>query len=271
MILDCLFTRCATFEPSKTNECKQDMRDISNLMNPSSPERLHNSNVFKKLSTSPSKSYPNDLSKPPVRISPTKKDTNKTGIQLTPKRLSSPDCLKNYAPKITQSMDRPHFEKHGGNLKIESDGSVTSLVFPASPTKVTFSNEKKVGGDGSLSKLRSRFANGLLSPQRTSQLPKSELNARNLLTKLEEDEHLETDNATSSPKRGLDEVSGPTNKRRQIKKSVKFQLPASVENENLKRQVQELRSTLARVLERQKDLEVRLKLVESQQYDKNKP
>lgn len=247
------------------------LRDINNLMEPPSTERLHQSNVFKRLSTSPSKAYANDLSKPPVRMSPVKRSPSKSGNQLTPKRLASPDCLKNYVSKITQSMDRPYFEKHGGNPKIEDSGSVTNLVFPASPTRVTFSNERKIGGDGSLSKLRSRFTNGLLSPQRGADMPKTELQGKNLFSKLENDE--QTNDFTTSPKRRLEDLEEKaisSNKRKQIKKTVKFELPASDENENLRKQVQDLKHTLSKVIEHQNEMEVRLKLVESQQYDKKK-
>lgn len=249
----------------------RDLRDISNLMNAPSPERSHQGNVFKRLSTSPSKTYPNDLSKPAVRISPIKKSPTKGGNQLTPKRLSSPDCLKNYVAKITQSMDRPYFERHDGNPRVEDNGSVTNLVFPASPTRVTFSNEKKIGGDGSLSKLRSRFTNGLLSPQRGIQVSKSELQGKNLFSELEEDEHTQNNKAASGTKRQLEEDAVTTNKTKQLKKTVKFQLPPPEENENLKKQVKDLKNTLSKVLERQNDLEVRLKLLESQQYDKKRP
>lgn len=259
-------------------ELTRSLRDISNTLESSSADQnsSHNSNVFKRLSTSPSKKYPNDLSKPPVRISPVKRSPNKQTHQSTPKRLHSPDCLRNYVSDVTQSMDRPHFKKHnnGGN-RLEENGPITNLVFSTSPSKVTFSNEKKIGGDGSLSKIRSRFSNGLLSPQRMSSithagLSPSELKGRNLFGKLK-DEDLQ-DGSIPSITRKNTEVNASMQHRVKLtkkqprKKSVTFELPHSSKCDKIEitDQLEDMTKLLSKILQQQKEMERRLTALEEE-------
>lgn len=243
----------------------RELQDISNLMDPLSTDLAQQSNVFKRLSTSPSKKYPDDITKPAMRLSPIKRSPNKTGTQLTPKRLESPICLKNYVPKITQSMDRPHFSRPEGVQKYEEDGRVTSLVFPSSPTKMTFTSEKKIGGDGSMSKLRSRFSNGLLSPQRLVNSSSLRIQGRNLFTKLEEEDGVEeVGGATESIEKQIpvNMQDRPKIGKTKKQKTVKFRLPTKDVDSHMNERVATLESALSQMMERQKELEERLHVME---------
>lgn len=250
-----------------------ELKDISNLMDPSA-DLSHQSNVFKRLSTSPSKRYPNDVSKPAMRRSPSKRSPTKTTNQLTPKRLASPDCLKNYVSRITQSMDRPHFNRQEGVQKYEEEGSVTNLVFPSSPTKMTFGSVKKIGGDGSMSKLRSRFNNGLLSPQRLASGPSSRLQSTNLFDKLQEEaEGLEktTDDKanskkTSEKRKAIDPQEHSATGKKKQQKTVTFQLPPEDGEGDTNERIEYLERTLSEVLKRQKQLEDRLSVIEQRSH-----
>lgn len=246
-----------------------ELQDITNVMEPST-DLSHQSNVFKRLSTSPTKSYPDDISKPATRLSPVKRSPNKIRTQITPKRLVSPECLKNYIPRITQSMDRPHFNRQERVQKYEEEGSVTNLVFPSSPTKMAFRSDKKIGGDGSLSKLRSRFSNGLLSPQRLASGTSSRLQGTNLFSKLEEEaEEVEKDSertlnferAPEKQKSANPQDHSKIGKKRQ-QKTVKFQIPATGGESDMTERISYLEFTLSQVLKRQKELEDRLLMME---------
>ncbi|QLL31989.1 hypothetical protein HG536_0C01570 [Torulaspora globosa] len=250
-----------------------ELQDITNVMELSA-DLSHQSNVFKRLSTSPTKAYPDDISKPAMRLSPVKRSPNKLRTQLTPKRLASPECLKNYIPRITQSMDRPHFNRQEKVEKYEDEGSVTNLVFPSSPTKMAFRSEKKIGGDGSLSKLRSRFSNGLLSPQRFASGASSRLQGTNLFSKLEEEaEEAEKDGERTLNFKRAPERQKSTNpqehskigKKRQ-QKTVKFQIPATGGENDMSERMNYLELTLSQVLKRQKELEDRLMMMEQRTH-----
>ncbi|QLQ82396.1 hypothetical protein HG537_0H01580 [Torulaspora globosa] len=241
-----------------------ELQDITNVMEQST-DLSHQSNVFKRLSTSPTKAYPDDISKPAMRLSPVKRSPNKIRTQMTPKRLVSPECLKNYIPRITQSMDRPHFNREERVQKYEEDGSVTNLVFPSSPTKMAFRSDKKIGGDGSLSKLRSRFSNGLLSPQRFANGTSSRFQGTNLFSKLEEEaEEAEKDSERMlNFKRELAHTQDHSKiSKKRLQKTVKFQIPATDGESDMTARVNYLELTLSQVLKRQKELEDRLMMME---------
>lgn len=211
---------------------------------------------------SSSKMFSNDLSKPPTRVSPMRRSPNR---QVTPKRLASPTCLRNYAPRDSQE-----FSPQSKGESREKSGT-TKLSFPTSPTKLTFSNENKIGGDGSLSKLRSRFSNGLLSPQRLSlSNGYSDLKGKNLLNKLHDLEDIppkdDTKPSTSESSSKNDSNSGPegrVTKRQPKKKTVKFELPSSQKEFRIESELREIKNLLLQVVKQQKDLESRMVTIEN--------
>ncbi|GAV53769.1 hypothetical protein ZYGR_0AK02710 [Zygosaccharomyces rouxii] len=253
--------------PKDSNNC---LRDVSNTRT-SSRSPPTQGNVFKRLGTSPSMKYPNGLSKPPARVSPARKSTAKLPLQLTPKRIPSPECLREYRSKLTHSGESPSVDENLTS-KVENRGSTTSIVFPTSPTRTIFANERKIGGDGSLGRIRSRFTNGLLSPQRrlaptpmksrlehatesgdTHDDSDKELQAKNLFEKLKEAEKMEN------------ETSQEGSKIQPHKKSVKFDLPRNNSRESLKRELQEIKKLLEEATRRQSEIEARLSKLEEGQ------
>lgn len=254
--------------PKDTNNC---LRDVSNTRTSSrSPSTQRN--VFKRLGTSPSMRYPNDLSKPPARISPARKSPMKPPSQLTPKRIHSPECLREYQSRLACSGGSPSTDDNVTS-KVEQKGLTTSIIFPTSPTRTIFANERKIGGDGSLGRIRSRFTNGLLSPQRRlaptpmkskpqqeednegsiDHSSEKELQAKNLFERLKEAENIENENGQENPK--------PQSRRR----SVKFELPRNEAKEAVKKELQELKKLLEEAARRQCELENRLLQLEDKQ------
>ncbi|CAR27775.1 hypothetical protein ZYGR_0N02610 [Zygosaccharomyces rouxii] len=253
--------------PKDSNNC---LRDVSNTRT-SSHSPSTQGNVFKRLGTSPSMRYPNGLSKPPARVSPARKSPVKPLLQLTPKRIQSPECLREYNPKFMHSGGSPSIDDNLTS-KVENRGSTTSILFPTSPTRTIFANERKIGGDGSLGRIRSRFTNGLLSPQKrlaptpmknrlehamesdnTSDNSNNELQAKNLFEKLKEAEKMEQ------------ETNQERSKTQPHKKSVKFELPRKDSKEALKKELQALKELLKEATRRQSELEVRLSKLEEGQ------
>lgn len=253
--------------PKDPNNC---LRDVSNTRT-SSHSPSTQGNVFKRLGTSPSMRCPNGLSKPPARMSPAKKSPMKPPLQLTPKRIPSPECLQEYKSNLVHNGRSPSINDNITS-KVESKGPTTSIVFPTSPTRTIFANERKIGGDGSLGRIRSRFTNGLLSPQRrlaptpiknrlepgteSSDIHDNsdkEIQAKNLFEKLKEAEEIETETNQENPR------SQPH------KKSVKFNLPRNNSKDSLKKELQELKVLLEKVTRRQAELETRLSKLEEGQ------
>ncbi|KAL3233067.1 hypothetical protein RNJ44_04983 [Nakaseomyces bracarensis] len=174
-------------------------------------------NVFERLSLSPKKRVPDKVVwKPAVRVSPNSKGKNGMSalrnVNETPKRLSTPPFLREYSSRITQSLDRPHFDSNS-STKSNSTPQQTSAIMntptnliersnllrgsntdvflqPISPTKITFSNEKRRGGDGSSSRILSRIRNIRASPLRTAApLPQAQpIKRKNLTQRLREEE-----------------------------------------------------------------------------------
>lgn len=166
---------------------------------------------------------------------------------------------------------------------MEQKGFTTNIVFPTSPIKPIFANERRVGGDGSLGRIRSRFSNGLLSPQRRIApvqkqmvlIPEQkELEAKNLFEKLEEVEKLEcrqdSSAVPSSNKANVNFNSKCLTENdayeslQTNKKCVKFELPLQDTRSKLAEELREVRKLLDEALKRQADLELRLSKLESQ-------
>lgn len=186
-------------------------------------------NVFERLTFSPKKKT-GDRSdkvvwKPALRVSPRKSSTDTqqiNNVNETPKRLSTPPFLKEYNSRITQSLDRPQFDGASAvassvarprserlyglknsitdtptnALPIESSNAnmQNDQVFlrPISPTKITFSNEKKKGGDGTSSRILSRIRNIRASPLRApkqAQVQVPPIKKKNLSEMLRQEEH----------------------------------------------------------------------------------
>lgn len=254
--------------------------DITNNMQDSP-----NSNVFKRLSTSPAKKYPKDLRKPALRLSPKKgrspsKEINESSgrpfretFQTTPKRLLSPDSLKGYIPQITQSVDRASFRP-------SSPTRITDIVFQTSPTKNTFSGTTTIGGDGTLSRIRTRFGGGIRSPQRpheqqgrTTGSPLKSRVQQDLIQKLHEDalksqiptaESFESATKENTRLNSIRTTSGSQfkiNKPQSLmrRKKVKFEIP---EEEHIKRELQGIKKLLLELVQRQDQLESRLYTLE---------
>lgn len=228
-----------------------------------------NSTAVKRLGDSSSKVHISDLSKPPGRLSPVRKGPAR---QLTPKRLASPTCLKDQSTTDFRDRSLPP----NSNRSEEEDKHATSLIFTTSPTKLFFSSDKKIGGDGSLSKLRSRFSNGLLSPQRLSTVPGSskEVKGKNLLSKLQDQEYKSPKNETSThtqnnETKSLSQEGRVTKSQQQRKKTVKFKVPDAEKDTLIETELADLKSLLLQVLKHQKVLESKLINLENNLNEKN--
>ncbi|CUS25024.1 LAQU0S25e00188g1_1 [Lachancea quebecensis] len=229
-------------------------------------------NIMKRLSTSPVRKMP-AISRNSARLSPVRPSHSRefpTYLQTTPKRLKSPPSLQNYRPVSgTVSVDRAQFKN---NL---TDKSV-QLSFPTSPIRSTYSNSATTGGDGSLSRIRARFGSGLRSPQKPANkdyaLPGP---PKNLLPQLEEESEdpqrkispkfsgstFERDNQTSKSimkQHGTQKSSQITKPRPQARKSVKFESSSAENNEEIMKKLSQMTQMLAKVIERQDQLEAKL-------------
>ena len=267
---------------------KNTLKDISNTqINTRSPELSHEkNNVFKRLTLSPPKKFlTKEFSTSPNRIPTSKKVVNKSIIQITPKRISTPGCLKNYVSKVTQSIDRPIFNATS-LTKLETSGNTTRIVFPTSPVKIKFSNDNMtIGGDGSLNRIRARFKNGLMSPERlastkvTFEADESNIKispknlCRNLFETLKEEDTdgLREDIVSITKKNTTMNSNRETTNKVSIvplKKNVKFNVPPMGSNkEALEAQLLDIKSLLLELLQRQTAIETRLSQMENQ--DKN--
>ncbi|SCV00163.1 LAME_0G07954g1_1 [Lachancea meyersii CBS 8951] len=232
-------------------------------------------NVFKRLSTSPIKKIPmNTNKKNAMRLSPERPLRNweqTTGYHATPKRLQSPPHLKEFkSPAGTVSVDRVHFKNDPKDKSIQ-------LSFPTSPVRTTYSNFAAPGGDGSLSRIRTRFGGGQRSPHKTpnailNALPRSVTSARNLLPELQEQDET---NRTSSinnhsviiqksamPKDSVSDgfrIKKPRNFNR--KKSVKFETDLDASND-VQEQLSRITAMLTQLMERQDRLEAKLSSID---------
>lgn len=214
------------------------------------------------------KKYSNDLSKPPMRISPAKRQPPHEGsnfFQTTPKRLRSPQSLKVYPREGTSSVDRINFK---GSESVNSTG--TDFVFHTSPVRPKFSNIINVGGDGSLSRIRTRFSNGVKSPQKEKEIHSAypDKVQKNLFVQLQQQESLHNSvsdfNDTTRINTTINSMKiRPQDDKKTIKKpkslakkkTVKFKLN---EEKNLKSELSEIRALLMNLTERQDQLEQRL-------------
>ncbi|CAI4038012.1 hypothetical protein SMKI_04G3510 [Saccharomyces mikatae IFO 1815] len=282
---------------------RRSLRDIGNVIGrnniPSDKD-----NVFVRLSMSPSRTASQrEFLKPPMRLSPRKTDGAKHSIQVTPRRIASPECLKGYVPKVTQSLDRPQFKNSHKDVKIQSSDHITNIIFPTSPTKLTFSNESKIGGDGSLTRIRARFKNGLMSPERIQQqqqqqqqqeqipslgtdnsinlshntnfettsvendLSQDKLKKKNLLIDLKKEEEGLGDGIESLTKSNtkLNSMLAKEGKvqKASIQKTVKFKLPDTIVTEDTK-ELRDIKDLILQMLRRQRDIESRLSNIELQ-------
>ncbi|EHN03155.1 Fin1p [Saccharomyces cerevisiae x Saccharomyces kudriavzevii VIN7] len=276
---------------------RRSLRDIGNKIGrnniPSDKD-----NVFVRLSMSPSKTAgQKGFLKPPMRLSPRRTDVTKHSIQVTPRRIVSPECLKGYIPKVTQSLDRPQFKNTSGDMKVQSSDHITNLIFPTSPTKLTFSNENKIGGDGSLTRIRARFKNGLMSPERIQQqhqvpqilpsqakngtgvtdepnensydneLSQDKLKAKNLLSELKKEEE-DLGNGIESVTKSNTKLNSMLAKEGKVQKasfqkSVKFKLPDDIVTTEIA-ELRDIKDLLLQMLRRQREIESRLTNIELQ-------
>ncbi|CAI4058239.1 Fin1p SKDI_04G3570 [Saccharomyces kudriavzevii IFO 1802] len=276
---------------------RRSLRDIGNKIGrnniPSDKD-----NVFVRLSMSPSKTAgQKGFLKPPMRLSPKRTDVTKHSIQVTPRRIVSPECLKGYIPKVTQSLDRPQFKNTSGDMKVQSSDHITNLIFPTSPTKLTFSNENKIGGDGSLTRIRARFKNGLMSPERIQQqhqvpqilpsqakngtgvtdepnensydneLSQDKLKAKNLLSELKKEEE-DLGNGIESVTKSNTKLNSMLAKEGKVQKasfqkSVKFKLPDNIVTTEIA-ELRDIKDLLLQMLRRQREIESRLTNIELQ-------
>ncbi|GES70765.1 unnamed protein product [Saccharomyces cerevisiae] len=277
---------------------RRSLRDIGNTIGrnniPSDKD-----NVFVRLSMSPLRTTSQkEFLKPPMRISPNKTDGMKHSIQVTPRRIMSPECLKGYVSKETQSLDRPQFKNSNKNVKIQNSDHITNIIFPTSPTKLTFSNENKIGGDGSLTRIRARFKNGLMSPERIQQqqqqhilpsdaksnadlcsntelkdapfendLPRAKLKGKNLLVELKKEEEdvgngIESLTKSNTKLNSMLANEGKIHKA-SFQKSVKFKLPDNIVTEETV-ELKEIKDLLLQMLRRQREIESRLSNIELQ-------
>lgn len=273
---------------------RRSLRDIGNTIGRSDIPS-DKDNVFVRLSMSPSRTTSQkEFLKPPMRLSPNKTDGAKHSIQVTPRRIMSPECLKGYVSKETQSLDRPQFKNSNKNVKIQNSDHITNIIFPTSPTKLTFSNENKIGGDGSLTRIRARFKNGLMSPERIQQqqqqhiLPsetksssdskanpfeneqpqdKDKLKRKNLLVELKKEEEdvgsgIESLTKSNTKLNSMLAKEGKVQKA-SFQKSVKFKLPDSIVAEETA-ELREIKDLLLQMLRRQREIESRLSNIELQ-------
>ncbi|CCD27003.1 Fin1p NDAI_0J01110 [Naumovozyma dairenensis CBS 421] len=265
----------------------KDIKIMSTNNNHRSNSKLHpTKDVFKRLSLSPSRNdktskpqshYKNEkrisLSLSPIRIQETARH-----LGSPPKRLVSfPHHLeKTYRDSISDSLlsnTREHLPNHDDDDDDDDDDDNELLYFPTSPTK--FNIDKTVGGDGSRSRIRSRFKNGLMSPERIqserdpsslSPLRASPSKNKNLLQKLERENDLDT----------LTEMNTLHNSRKDThgdssmipKKRVKFHVPSSRtpeedgKNEAVLQQLEEAKDMLIKIIKKQDDLEIRMSRIE---------
>ncbi|SCU90214.1 LADA_0F02564g1_1 [Lachancea dasiensis] len=235
-------------------------------------------NVFKRLSTSPVKKMSTNLNKSGIRASPLRRKPNwdhTIGFQTTPKRLKSPPYLQSFERSAgTVSVDRVHFSNDPNDESIK-------LSFPTSPVRTTYGNSVAPGGDGSLSRIRSRFSGGQRSPSKaldsarsTKSLQALSKSTRNLLPELQEHDseinHITAveDNSPNITRQNtlLNSALPPNRDRPNFKikkphsphrhKTVKFE-PITNEKE-IKEQLTNISALLAKVMERQDQLEAKL-------------
>ncbi|CCC68451.1 hypothetical protein NCAS_0B03670 [Naumovozyma castellii] len=216
--------------------------------------------VFRRLSNSPTKNKVAKLSVSSSKVQnfPITSRTSPIRNIKTHARLTSPKCLKDYQPTmLVQSVDRHHFNEGRGDLN-----------FLTSPTK--FNLEKTVGGDGSRTRIRSRFKNGLLSPERLQnereQLsPSKHIQGSNLFTKLKrEDEEWDMDKLT--------EINTSHNKKSEDsptyiplspnKKNVKFELPITTRDQEINDSLKDIKSMLINVIKKQDEMNSRISQLE---------
>ncbi|CAI1825955.1 hypothetical protein SEUBUCD646_0B02570 [Saccharomyces eubayanus] len=283
-----------------SKKSRRSLRDIGNTIGRNNLP-TDKDNVFVRLSMSPSKTTgPREFLKPPMRLSPKKTDGTKHSTQLTPNRIQSPECLKGYTPKVTQSLDRPQFKNTSNDLKIRSSNHITNIIFPTSPTKLTFSNENKIGGDGSLTRIRARFKNGLMSPERIQQqhqqqqqnlplqikngtdidhsdefeanpfedeLSAGKLKGKNLLSELRKEDEgvgngIESLTKTNTKLNSMLAKEGKVQKAN-LQKSVKFNLPDNITSGETT-ELRDIKDLLSQILRRQREIESRLTNIELQ-------
>lgn len=281
-----------------SRKSRRSLRDIGNTIGRKNLP-TDKDNVFVRLSMSPSKTMgQREFLKPPMRLSPKKMDGTKHSTQVTPNRILSPECLKGYIPKVTQSLDRPQFKDTSSDPKIRSSNHITNIIFPTSPTKLTFSNENKIGGDGSLTRIRARFKNGLMSPERIHQqhqqqnlplpikigtdvdhndefkvnpfeneLSDGNLKGKNLLSELRKEDQgvgngVESLTKTNTKLNSMLAKEGKVQKSN-IQKSVKFNLPDNIASGETT-ELRDIKDLLLQMLRRQREIESRLTNIELQ-------
>ncbi|EDO17721.1 hypothetical protein Kpol_1033p26 [Vanderwaltozyma polyspora DSM 70294] len=265
------------------------LKDISNKVgnekDGSFPSHRDN-NVFKRLTLSPPKKY---LSKPssnsPSRlpVSTSGNVKGKYGIQVTPKRIASPDCLKDFNVKIDQPLMMTDSGSKKRSVLVDTD-SVTKVTFPTSPIKIKFAETKPLGGDGSLNRIRAKFKNGLMSPERhnagsTSILHSEPINeirpslraGRNLFKELQREDSIGSEEDYNSvTKRNTSynasmKKSGSITKSSPMKKSVKFAVPSDdQEYSELKSELSDIKNLLLSLVNKQTSIESRLSQLEEQ-------
>ncbi|SCU87121.1 LAFA_0E04852g1_1 [Lachancea sp. 'fantastica'] len=230
-------------------------------------------NVFKRLSTSPNKKLPTNTNrKNSTRLSPERVQhtwERPVGYEATPKRLQSPPYLRDFKPPAgTLSVDRVHF-------KNDPEDNSIQLSFPTSPIRTTYSNSTAPGGDGSMSRIRTRFGGGLRSP---GKMPTATINAlttsvnsaRNLLPELQEQDEAGLESKNRSPGNNIiskHRSNIPTSsandgfkirKPRYLipKKSVKFE--SDLADNAVQEQLSKIVSMLTEIIERQDRLEAKV-------------
>ncbi|CEP63231.1 Fin1p LALA0_S07e05446g [Lachancea lanzarotensis] len=230
-------------------------------------------NVFKRLSTSPNKKLlPNTNRKSSSKLSPERGQNaweRPVVYQATPKRLKSPPYLLDLKPPGgTLSVDRVHF-------KNDPEDNSIQLSFPTSPVRTTYSNSTASGGDGSLSRIRTRFGGGQRSPGKVSNATLSAVtttvnSARNLLPELQEQDEVALENKSSSGndydnykhRSSLPKISAndgfKIRKPRSLnpKKSVKFE--SDMAENDVQEQLSKIVSMLLEIMERQDRLEAKV-------------
>lgn len=196
--------------------------------------------VFDRLSRTNSKTSGADIK----QISYGKINLGKAAIRMSPRRLREDSPQQTPARNIQRVAD--DFGSPSRNAFATVTQSVDRYAFarprlPASPSRPILSNTKRIGGDGSLSRIRSRFKNGLMSPDRiiegshsTAQIPDADRRpmAKNLLSQLERDA-----NARDSEVKGSKDIldSRPD---LQQNKHVAFRVP------EIKREAKQIRKSM---------------------------
>ncbi|CCE62254.1 hypothetical protein TPHA_0C00980 [Tetrapisispora phaffii CBS 4417] len=247
------------------------LTDISNTVNSSTSKRSESLNHAGKGITDFKK---NSLQKDPVRSilkssrlfkSPEKlnncKVSKKSTLHITPKKLASPECLRDYIPKVTRSVDYSDFRKMHEPI-IETNGTVTNVLFPTSPLKIRFSDSiKPIGGDGSLNRIRAKFKNGLMSPEKLIQRKGTSIITskarRNLFEEIQRESTSTTidTNKIKTIQKSLNNgiLKKEIQKGESPHKSVKFHIP---DNESdIRQQLNDINNLLNAILTRQDVLE----------------